>query len=232
MKTICLGDLHGKNIWQKIVEKEKDADRFIFIGDYVDAFDKTGEVQYANLIDLIYFKEKSKKEVIFLIGNHDFQYMDNGLMGEIYSGFQSRMRASFNALFEDNEDLFQICFKDEYETIYSHAGISTAWLELIGLKDYEPKALVPALNEFFITKPSKWGFYGGDREGYGDHVNQSCIWIRPWALSKKALNVKQVVGHTQQEKITFANNTWFIDSLDKTSTYLSCVGGEYKVETL
>ena len=36
MKTVIIGDIHGRISWEKIVEKENDADRFIFVGDYFD----------------------------------------------------------------------------------------------------------------------------------------------------------------------------------------------------
>ena len=31
MKTIFIGDIHGRDIWKEIVAKEKDADRVIFM---------------------------------------------------------------------------------------------------------------------------------------------------------------------------------------------------------
>ena len=41
MKYILIGDIHGRTQWKKIVEKEKDADKFIFLGDYFDPYDWT-----------------------------------------------------------------------------------------------------------------------------------------------------------------------------------------------
>jgi len=38
MKTIVLGDTHGRGIWQLIVQREN-PDKVIFIGDYWDSFD-------------------------------------------------------------------------------------------------------------------------------------------------------------------------------------------------
>ena len=39
MKTIIIGDIHGRSVWKQIVEKEKDAHQIVFLGDY---FDKIG----------------------------------------------------------------------------------------------------------------------------------------------------------------------------------------------
>ena len=33
MKYVLIGDNHGRTNWKQIVEKEKDADKFIFFGD-------------------------------------------------------------------------------------------------------------------------------------------------------------------------------------------------------
>lgn len=40
LKTVFIGDVHGRSIWKDIVAQEK-ADRVIFIGDYFDSFDTT-----------------------------------------------------------------------------------------------------------------------------------------------------------------------------------------------
>jgi len=84
MKTIVLGDTHGRSIWKEIVSQEK-ADRVIFIGDYFDSFDIEPVVQQHNFKEIIEFKEKGECEVILLIGNHDFHYLP---MGETYSGYK------------------------------------------------------------------------------------------------------------------------------------------------
>lgn len=33
-KIIVFGDIHGRPIWKKVLEKEYDADLIIFLGDY------------------------------------------------------------------------------------------------------------------------------------------------------------------------------------------------------
>ena len=58
MKTIVLGDIHGRNVWKDIVFQEE-ADRVIFIGDYFDSFDIGPADQMFNFKEIIEFKEKS-----------------------------------------------------------------------------------------------------------------------------------------------------------------------------
>ena len=46
MKIIALGDIHGQKKWEKIVEKNSDADEIIFLGDYFDSFSVPFSEQY------------------------------------------------------------------------------------------------------------------------------------------------------------------------------------------
>ena len=49
MRTLVLGDIHGKTIWKDIIKKEN-PDKVIFLGDYVTTHDDiSSEKQIANL---------------------------------------------------------------------------------------------------------------------------------------------------------------------------------------
>jgi metallophosphoesterase superfamily enzyme len=84
MKTIVLGDTHGRSNWKLAVHQDN-PDRVIFIGDYFDSFNIKGEEQLNNFLDIIEYKKTSGKEVIMLIGNHDHHYFpevgDTGTSG-------------------------------------------------------------------------------------------------------------------------------------------------------
>lgn len=41
MKYILIGYIHRRTNWKQIVEKEKDADKFIFLRDYFDPYNWT-----------------------------------------------------------------------------------------------------------------------------------------------------------------------------------------------
>ena len=45
MKTIILGDIHGRSNWKDILAAHPDATRVIFMGDYFDSFDTSGVEQ-------------------------------------------------------------------------------------------------------------------------------------------------------------------------------------------
>ena len=75
-KLIILGDTHGRTTWKEILNKEKEFDKFIFIGDYLDTHENiTGEQQLENFKDIRKFKEDNKDKVVLLFGNHDFHYL-------------------------------------------------------------------------------------------------------------------------------------------------------------
>jgi hypothetical protein len=190
MKQIIIGDTHGHDTWKKILLKEKEFDRFIFIGDYFDSFGITPNVQLENMADIIAFKKANEKKVILLIGNHDYHYWP-GI--EVYgvSGFQAHMKPTFQALLDANKDLFQMCFIDEYGTVYSHAGFSETFVEM-KIGTFSEKQV----NDVWKYKPQSFGFYNGDYSHCGDDIHQSCIWIRPQSLYRDAISALQVVGHT------------------------------------
>jgi hypothetical protein len=202
MKTLFLGDIHGRNIWSPIINKEK-PDRVIFIGDYFDSLDITPIEQIDNFKNIIEFKESSTSEVIMLIGNHDHHYMD---VGETYSGFQPAMRWDINQLLKENKHHLQISYVFD-DILCSHAGVSPVWLDKHAPK-WTRESIVSDLNDLYVYRPSEFNFSHEGYDPYGNHPSQGAIWIRPKALmeSNKGDNglkkhFIQVVGHTQQENI-------------------------------
>jgi hypothetical protein len=68
MKVIIVGDIHGRNTWEKLRDK---ADKIVFVGDYFDTRDNiSGKKQLDNFISLTSFKRGNKDKVILLLGNH------------------------------------------------------------------------------------------------------------------------------------------------------------------
>lgn len=198
MKTIILGDTHGRIIWKDIINQNPDYDKIVFIGDYVDTHEDISPIQQLeNLADIIQFKKDNPNKVILLIGNHDFHYLD---VDERYSGFQYTMKFQFGELFKDNLNLFQICIDLDRDVICSHAGISKTWCENNNIHWDETLDLVcKEINELFKYKPYAFKFKGLDP--YGDSFESSPIWIRPYSLQFDGLSCTQIMGHTTQNKI-------------------------------
>lgn len=218
-RIVAIGDIHGHNSWKRIIDKHMDdTDRFIFVGDYVDSFGVLPEDQLTNLLDIIAYAQHDPR-VILLIGNHDYHYMDNDCDNERYSGFQPKMYQAFKEVYTDHKDLFRIAYIDENNTIYSHAGLSNSFLANVGIYSTDPKVIIDELNEIFRSKPSRFKFYPHDYGGYGNNINQSCLWIRPNSLIQDTIPFTQVVGHTPQNEIKYPKEhleqIYFIDALPR-----------------
>jgi len=234
MKTVCIGDVHGRRIWKDIADKEYDADRFVFVGDYFDSFDVPGIEQLANFEDVIRFKKESGKDVVLLIGNHDYHYFPEiGYTGT--SGFQRGMYESISHSINENRQHLQMCYEQE-GFLFSHAGISTRWLKRVFKKDWNVNNVVDRVNELFVTKPKWFEFNGWDP--YGDNVDQTPIWIRPRSLKIANNNTNlyrkyiQVVGHTHRPHIEFSGRTYFVDTYDTGTDYLTIVDGKVILASL
>jgi hypothetical protein len=250
MKTVILGDTHGRDLWKQIVEIENDAYRIIFLGDYFDSFDIPGVVQLQNFLDIVEFKKNSDKEVVLLFGNHDYHYMP-GFTGYGYSGYQAALAYQFRDTIEKNLEHLQMVylFKD---VLCSHAGISPEWLERsFGKPNDESghnwnidslegiQGVVELINDHFKYKPSIFDFNGWDP--YGDNTYQTPIWIRPASLMKSnkesglKKNIIQVVGHTGVKDIFSSvlasekamGNRYFLNDAIESRGYLVHDCGEF-----
>ena len=230
MKTIFLGDTHGRSLWKEIVAKET-PDRVVFIGDYFDSYDIGSAEQQFNFKEIIEFKESNQCEVIMLIGNHDYHYYPGG---EIYSGYQHGAAPAIRQLLEENKHHLQMCYQLD-NIICSHAGIGHNWL--VEQQGYSGKAIDEFVNDIWEYRPNAFMFYGFDP--YGDSKTQTPIWIRPASLlsgNKETFLKKdfiQVVGHTQVRKIDIEGKAtggryYFIDAID-IGQYLIYEDGEFKL---
>lgn len=230
MKTIFLGDTHGRSLWKDIIAKET-PDRVVFIGDYFDSFDIGGAEQQYNFKEIIAFKESGQCEVILLIGNHDYHYYPGG---ETYSGYQHGAAVAIKQLLEENNHHMQMCYQLD-NILCSHAGIGHNWL--VEQEKYESGSIADFVNDIWNYKPNRFMFYGFDP--YGDNKTQTPIWIRPKSLlagNKETFLKKdyiQIAGHTQVNKIDIEGKAtggryYFIDAIE-VGQYLVYEDNEFKL---
>ncbi len=240
MKTVVIGDIHGRNVWKKIIFKE-DPDRVIFIGDYFDSHEEfTAEQEMNNFLDIIEYK-KTSKDVIMLIGNHDFHYFEREFP---YTGFQAGAATSINWILKDNSRFMQAAYAMD-DILFTHAGVSETWLNDVIQDVADLKKLLPLdksqkiadfVNQVWLHKPIFFQFNGWEK--HGDNATQTPIWIRPLSLTKDThslrKNVIQVVGHTRQSELwmddvsTLKGRYYFIDTLGISGEYLIIEDGEFK----
>jgi predicted phosphodiesterase len=230
MKTVIIGDVHGHDSWKQVVQQEQDADRIIFVGDYFDSFTVPGLIQVQNFQDIIEFKTTTDKEVILLIGNHDYHYFpeigENGC-----SGYQTRMAPTIQHIIATNRDHLQMAYQFD-DILVTHAGVSSVWLDdTIVMWDVENIAMY--LNDLFNYQPSKVGYRSyrqvGDQVygsyGFGDETFQGPLWIRPKSLMEANYDtlrtkIRQVVGHTTRKQIDIEGKStggryYFVDTMPR-----------------
>jgi len=243
MKTIVLGDTHGRSFWKLITHKEN-PDRVIFIGDYFDSFDIPGPEQIQNFKEIIEYKNKGTNEVILLIGNHDYHYMPG--ISEQYSGYQHNLAMSIQFELEYAKQHMQMAYQMD-EFLFTHAGVSSEFMDSVFGKDgWQTENIAELLNEQFKYKPQTFGFGMAVDvtkslwlDPYGDNKEQSPIWIRPRSLmaaNRETLRkqVIQVVGHTGvttmtgQEKMS-GGRYFLTDCLETSGEYLIIEDGKTSI---
>jgi len=232
MKTIVLGDTHGRSTWKLAIHQDQ-PNRVIFIGDYFDSFEISGVEQIDNFKQIIQYKESNPQiEVVMLIGNHDHHYFpETGYTGT--SGYQAGVGHSITQVIDENRHHLQMAYGfGDY--LFTHAGVSPVFMDRVfGKDDWSKESVVVDLNELFKYKPKVFEFSG--LEPSGDNAMQTPIWIRPRSLMhankthEKGLKKDyiQIVGHTQMKKLDLTGSDkftggryYFIDTMDSSGEYL------------
>lgn len=234
-KTVFIGDVHGSDRWKSVVSKERDADRFVFVGDYFDSFDIPGLIQMHNFKEIMEFKKNSSVEVVTLIGNHDYHYFPEiGSNGT--SGYQVRLAPAISMLIQENRQNLQIAYSFD-NVLCTHAGVSEVFLDQVfGYKIWNVNKIVENLNELFEYKPKSFEFNGF--EPTGDNQSQTPLWIRPRSLVIASKNIRknfyQVVGHTELRYMDIeSTHKWaggkyfFVDTLNTSGEYLILEDGVF-----
>jgi hypothetical protein len=242
MKTCVIADVHGRDQWKQIVAQENDADRFVFLGDYFDSFDISAVEQMHNFKEIVEFKQTIGEEVIMLIGNHDYHYFPE-INDSSTSGYQTRMAMVIKQLIGENRDHLQVAHRMG-EFVFSHAGISSQWLDDTVI-DWTEENMVDKINELFKYTPLALDYRSyrmlNSTEvigsgGYGNESYQGPMWIRPKALmsvNKDTLRKKiiQVVGHTYQNEIdkegkATGGRYYFVDVQETSQEYMIITDGQ------
>lgn len=202
MKVLTIPDDHSRGFWKDVVDKWDGY--IIFLGDYVDPYDyewddKEPDV-IQNLLDVLNFKDKNPDRVCLLIGNHDESYMHKGLDA---SRHNYALHDQIHQIFEEDKDYFQIA-KQIDDTLFTHAGVSTAWLKRHGLTLPKTDADV-FLNEIYNTTPDIFWEMSWERGGW--YSTGSPIWhdIREFDVEPDFF---EVFGHTQLIDNPFKRDNW------------------------
>lgn len=143
-QMLIMPDIHGRTFWKDAVKKfpkEQCPDlKIVFLGDYLDPYESydniSKEQAYQNFIEILDYAHNDDR-VILLIGNHDWHYFvkcDNCRI--------DRTRAKdIGNIFKENMNMFsllEIFDINETKCIFSHAGLTSGWINsIIDMAKYE-----------------------------------------------------------------------------------------------
>ena len=212
MRRVIIGDIHGHDTWRRIRDAEPDADEFMFLGDYMDAFGVTRQDQEDNFRHILEWHDRDPR-VILLAGNHDMHYTKD--FGEKYSGWNAVTYSDISALMTErflNHHILSAYVDEIHRIIYSHAGVTSLWLgdgDILNVPMVQPERL-------------RFTYRAGDC--YGSSPWSGPIWVRPSALKtypavdREGNAWEQVVGHTpgghiRHMKTDLKSDLWVCDAL-------------------
>lgn len=266
MKVLTIGDVHGRDEWkfhthgspyeyaqwEKAVsegasvdsDEWKDfpyraLDKIVFVGDYVDAFDKTNLQILKNLQDILFLK-KNLPIVELLLGNHDVQYIVPDCR---CSGYRPEIKFDLYKMFNDNIDMFNLAYEFTTESneswLWTHAGVSDGWYRefLYFFKSEKHFRFRSLISEFLEENPDRkvaeilnfsWKLrmhqlQAVDYSSGGSSYYAGPLWVRE-KLNKWPLEgYNQVFGHTPQKKLKVVEHEinekkikhYCVDYLDK-----------------
>lgn len=187
---IVIPDIHGRTFWKDVVNKAKENEKIIFLGDYTDPYPEeniTKEDTIYNLLEIIKLA-RDNKNVILLLGNHDCGY----IWPEVCECRRDYINYNtISKIFKENLDLFKLYYKYN-NCLFSHAGVKDEWLEITKIKLEDLDDLSNSMLEVWL---SAFSYYRGGFLSFG-----SCVWsdLREWSDYDKELY--QIFGHTQLNK--------------------------------
>lgn len=212
MKILVIPDVHGRDFWKSPVKRYlKKVDKVVFLGDYFDPYEDEG-VEYTfkhtmdNFNEILQLKRGNPDKVVLLLGNHDFHYK-NSLFEEIARStrFNPFYCKTIGIALNDNSDLFQLCYcVDNYDKklIFSHAGVTSYWLEQAEIKLDEN--LEKNINDLQFTNEGvhKLAIIGRERSWFGNKTGSPLWCDLKEFMSDKVLgeNYYQIFGHTRLKK--------------------------------
>jgi len=199
--TIIFGDIHGLTLWEKVVDENPEC-RYIFLGDYIDPYERIAPKQLMNNLEkIIQLKKDRNDDVILLLGNHDLHYFNLNI--DQSTRFDNMIAEAARSLFTENLHLFMNAFQDG-KRIFTHAGISEEWF----FNDFGGNAENNIADQ--LNNPSKeqlpalyrcGAMRGGNLDAFG-----GIFWADIYELNNPLNGYSQYVGHNRVKSIWEYNN--------------------------
>ena len=218
MKILIIPDLHGSDKWKKYIYGNYEFDHCVFLGDYVDSYDKTNDEILTNLADIISLKQANSSRVTLLLGNHELSYL---MMDQGYycSGFRAEIAFDIADMLKSYRKLFKNAWQEDIYVL-THAGIHEGWFKY-RFKGDSKKNIADQLNNPINKEQEEALLDIGYKKG-GNRKIGGIFWCDKAELKKPLLNYVQIVGHTRVKKPIAYNRKSgyvnFIDCIEDTDT--------------
>lgn len=211
MKYVFVGDIHGK--WEAVEAALKLDGKKIFVGDFIDSFDRSLE-DHKKCYDLVFDAiDKGEAEAIF--GNHELSYLlpnihrCSGWNTEremLMIHYKSRLWEKFKPfLFLNNT------------TLVSHAGLcQTLWRSFGLTLENVQQTLFEWWDRHNTNSPAH--FIGRYRGGFKDVGG--IFWCDYNVEFHPIPELSQIFGHTRGNGIRHDTNAYCIDCLDREKKFL------------
>ena len=204
-KILIVPDVHGKIFWKIAKEYVNYVDKIVFLGDYLDPYEKMDrEAVISNFMDILTFKISQPNDFIILMGNHDHHYLPQ------YKEWWGCRRDDVNfdkisKIFTSNSKYFQLSYKvDNY--LFTHAGVLDGWLKVIN-GEKKIRCTVPLTYDKHITIDNLNELIGsplldmiseerGGRDVYGSPI-WADVYEHLYDWGERIPNIYQVFGHTK-----------------------------------
>jgi predicted phosphodiesterase len=196
MKILTIGDIHGRTVWKNAPIEA--FDKVVFVGDYVDSFDKSNNEIYDNLSEILNKKSENPGKIELLLGNHDVQYMyfpENRC-----SGFRPEAQFDLTELFLKNHSHFKVAYQHN-NFLFTHAGLSQGWYSEYK-SFFTDNNIAGALNDMLHTREGRKALFQCGKLRGGTHDFGGILWAdRHETEHDFLLGYHQIVGHTRQKEI-------------------------------
>jgi len=213
-RAIVVGDIHGK--YEIVLEALKHLNNchVIFVGDFLDSFDrKVTDQMFA--LQMAMGAARKHENCHVIMGNHELQYVDRKMR---CSGYEYETQHLFDRSVDPSEFNDYVYFGD---VLISHAGVSQ------GLLDYKDITLEQYLEAGSFLQI-------GHTRGGRDYIG-GLHWCDWWTEFEPTDDVPQVVGHSSfrpegaNKGIVYMGNACNIDCLDRVRQVLVIEDGKFEV---
>lgn len=223
MSIICVGDLHGKIEIAEGLLQDKEQE-IIFIGDFLDSFDRT-TMDQLKLLHIVLEAVNTRDNVSTLMGNHELSYLEPSYQ---CSGFNWTVDAQLTV---DVKQMMRQQLNTWIERegfLLTHAGVTKPWIP--GKQQDTPIA-------YLEIAPNEALYQIGHSRG-GSYNVGGPLWCDYHDDFEPITGVKQVFGHTAHKKTgessgirTRDDENFCIDCLDRVNEVLEINNGVAKIVT-